>query len=227
MVNETPIDMVMKMKRSGASDQEINSDLTNRGFNQTQISEAMNQAQIKSGIEAPPPPPIRDQGDMQMSMLSEAPPPTGDYPTPEPMTGETMPPSMDQGYPQNQQYAGEPMSPEQYYDSRSTEESIEEIAEAIIDEKWQDVTSKIGDIGAWKEKVETEIESIKQEVMRIEERFDSMQRAIVGRIGEYDESIKNVGIEIKALEKVLQKIIEPLVDNVKELSKITAQLKKK
>lgn len=110
------------------------------------------------------------------------------------------------------------------YDSTDSDR-VHEVAEAIINEKWQELLSSVGNIAVWKEKVDTNILSIKQEIVRINERFDNLQNAVLGKVKEYDVDMKNVHTEMKALEKVFEKIIEPLTSNVKELNKITKELK--
>src|SRR3989338_7714475 len=47
------------------------------------------------------------------------------------------------------------------------------------------------------------------------------------KINEYNESVVSVSTEMKALEKVLERIINPLTTNIKELSRITEELKGK
>ncbi len=44
--------------------------------------------------------------------------------------------------------------------------------------------------------------------------------------GEYDQNILNVGTEIKVMEKVFQKVLPTLTENVNELSRITKGMKK-
>ena len=68
--------------------------------------------------------------------------------------------------------------------------------------------------------------SIKQELLRVEERFEQLQTAVLGRVKDYDEGIRGVHTEMKALEKVFEKILEPLTSNIKDLEKITEALKK-
>ena len=105
-------------------------------------------------------------------------------------------------------------------------EKLHEIAEAIIDERWNDFTKRIGNIAVWQEKTNMNISSIKQEVIRTQERFENLQKAVVGKVSEYDQGIRSIHTEMKALEKVFERILEPLVNNVKELNKITEELKK-
>ncbi|MDP4012686.1 MAG: hypothetical protein Q8R00_03730 [Candidatus Nanoarchaeia archaeon] len=109
---------------------------------------------------------------------------------------------------------------------RETEEFIQEIVESVISEKWEKVSEEIGDLSAWQDRVNTDLQSIKQEILRVESRLDNLQTAIVGRIGEYDSHIKSVGTEVKAIEDVLSKIMQPLSTNIKELSRLTEDLKK-
>lgn len=110
---------------------------------------------------------------------------------------------------------------------RANIETIEQIAESIVNEKWEDLMSSVGNIAIWKEKIQTDIRSIKQELIRVEERFENLQKAILGRVEEYHKTISTVGTEMKALEGVLERILQPLVSNIKELSRITEDLKKK
>ncbi len=49
---------------------------------------------------------------------------------------------------------------------------------------------------------------------------------MLGKVEDYRRSITDVNIEMKTLSKVLEKILQPLTENVKELSRITERLKK-
>jgi hypothetical protein len=104
---------------------------------------------------------------------------------------------------------------------------VQEIVESIVEEKWEDLISKFGDINLWKESVNNDLESIKQEILRTQERFNNLQNILIGKVTDYNKSVIELNSEMKALEQVMQKIIEPLTNNVKELSKITSDLKKK
>ena len=84
----------------------------------------------------------------------------------------------------------------------------------------------VGNLAVWKEKVNNDVVSIKQELIRLEERFEQLQNAVIGRVKDYDEGIRSVHTEMKALEKVFEKILEPLTSNIKELTRITQELKK-
>ena len=55
--------------------------------------------------------------------------------------------------------------------------------------------------------------------------LETLHKAIVSKIGEYDKNLLDVGTEIKAMEKVFQKVLPTLTENVSELSRITRQVK--
>ncbi len=105
-------------------------------------------------------------------------------------------------------------------------ERVHEIVEAIVNEKWNEVVGSLGNLAVWKEKVTNDTVAIKQELVRVEERFRDLQNAVLGRVKEYDEGIRSVHTEMKALEKVFEKILEPLTSNIKELTRITQELKR-
>jgi len=104
---------------------------------------------------------------------------------------------------------------------------IQQVAEEVVEEKWDDLMSKVGDIRLWKDKIDNDITSIKQEIIRTQNHFSSLQKAVLGKVSEYNENILNINTEMKALEKVFEKIIQPLTENIKELGKITNKLKTK
>ncbi len=211
--SEPPTELVLDLQGKGASNEQIIKQLQDQGYSYELIADALHQADTKTNIDL-------GHAEMQPSVLHEN------------NMGEAPAPSTrQQSSPQQEPSSSMPMiTPPQVnaYNqfSRDSHEEIEEIAEAIIDEKWQKVFEDIGDLASWKERVQREISSIKQEVLRQEGRYDHLQQAVIGKIHDYDKNIADVGTEMKALEKLLQNIIKPLTQNVRELTKITEKLKK-
>jgi len=105
-------------------------------------------------------------------------------------------------------------------------DAIEEIAESIVSEKWGDLIKGFGDLKLWKEKIDVDLSGVKQEIVRMQRRFEGLQNSVTGKVSEYGEGIMEINSEIKALERVLEKIINPLTTNIKELQKVTDRLKK-
>jgi uncharacterized coiled-coil DUF342 family protein len=104
---------------------------------------------------------------------------------------------------------------------------IEEIAEAIIDEKWEELIKNLNKISEWRDQTENKISRLEQQFSDLKDNFDKLHKAIIGKIGEYDNNIINVATEIKAMEKVFQKILPTFTENVNELSRITSITKER
>ena len=102
---------------------------------------------------------------------------------------------------------------------------IEEVAEAIIDEKWDELVKNINKIIEWKNRSEARLERMEQQIKDLKEEYDKLHQAVIGKIGEYDQNIINVGTEIKVMEKVFQKILPTFTENVNELNRLTKKMK--
>jgi hypothetical protein len=102
----------------------------------------------------------------------------------------------------------------------------EEMIEAIIDEKWNDLLADINKVIAWKDATEARITKMEQQLTDMRDNFDKLQAAVIGKVGEYDQHILEVGAEVKAMEKVFSKVLPVFTDNVAELSRIADKMKK-
>ncbi len=104
-------------------------------------------------------------------------------------------------------------------------EEIEEIAESIIEEKWQEIASEIRKIADWRDSVERRLAQLEAQSSALKDNFDKLHSALLEKIDEYDRHISEVGIDIKALEKVFQKILPTFTQNVNELSRVSQDLR--
>ena len=100
-------------------------------------------------------------------------------------------------------------------------DQIEEIAEAIIDEKWKEFEEDIKVIIDWKEKTEARINQFEQQITDLTNSLNSLHKSLLGKISEYDHNITDVGTEIRAMEKVFQKVLPSLTENVNKLERMT------
>lgn len=133
---------------------------------------------------------------------------------------------MDNPYPS---YPGQQMpqgQTDQPFYSNKDVEKVEEVAEAIIDEKWNELVKNINKIVEWKEKTESRMASMEQEFKDLKNDFDSLHKGILGKVGEYDQNIVNIGTEIKAMERVFQKVLPLFTENVNELSRISQDMRR-
>ncbi len=206
-LNEIPLEHVINLRNQGLSNNQIIQNLQREGYTIDKINNAINQANIKEGVVATP-------FQMQQNPGAPAGAPSG---APPPMMGGA-PPMMGGGMAP----MGMPTSlPE------TNEERLQEIAEAIIDEKWQHMAANIDRVIEWKEQAETRITQMEQQMKDLKDGFDRLHEGVLGKIGDYDRSMTNIGTEIKALEKVFQKILPGFMENVNELSRITNKMKTK
>lgn len=163
----------------------------------------------------------RPTNEMQVSALNQ----NGEIPVPAPEQ-ELGPEQQPIEY---QQAKAIPSSPYQQFATPQPQysyEDIQSLVEEVIDERWKEFLTTIGDITIWKAQMTDEQEAIKQEILRMQSRVDSLQAAVLGKVEEYGAGIKEVGLDMKALEKVFEKILEPLSSNIKELNRITEQMRK-
>ncbi len=223
MPKEVPTNEVLALQRSGRTTADITKALEAKGYSIQSINDAINQANIKSGVEGSIPEAPRAAADIESMQESVLEPPEAPYaPEPMPPTPEAAPePTYPQFQPVTMPQPARPAEPSISY------EDVQSLVEEVIDEKWKELIAKVGDIPSWKSEISNDTESIKQELLRVERRFEDLQTAIFGKVKEYGSSMRDLGTEMKAMEKVFEKILEPLTTNIKELERITGQLKGK
>ena len=197
-----PTDQVLAMRRQGLSNNQIIQTLQNSGYDSQLIFDALNQADIKGGVQEMPIDGSTRPDELQNPMQFPAADLAGG--------GSIAPPPMD-------------MQPQQM--DPGSMERIEEIAEAIIDEKWNDIVKSINKIIDWKDRTEARIIKMEQELSDVRREFDNLSKGVLGKIGEYDDNLTNIGTEIKAMENVFQKVLPRLTENVHTLDRIAGDLK--
>jgi DNA-binding transcriptional MerR regulator len=102
----------------------------------------------------------------------------------------------------------------------------EELIEAIIEEKWNDLVKDLDKVIEWKNSANNRIAAMEQKIEDMRREFDKLHSAIITKIDDYDKNIMTVGAEVKAMEKVFSKVLPVFAENVSELSRITHDLKK-
>jgi DNA-binding transcriptional MerR regulator len=110
---------------------------------------------------------------------------------------------------------------------REAPKGFEEIAESIVEEKWNEFSKELGKMNEWKETATSRLDKVDQSMVDMKSDLDNLHKAIVSKISEYDKNLLDVGTEIKAMEKVFQKVLPELTGSVAELSRITKTVKTK
>lgn len=191
----SPVEQVLMMKQQGYTNNQIVQTLQSQGYNTSQIFDAINQAGLSGSFEE-----------------AVEQPETG---MPEYGQGYQQQPYQEQSY-QSFQPPREIQTP-----ASIDEERIQEVAEAIIDEKWEELAKDIKRVIEWKEKSEDRIAKLEQQIIDIRLSIDSLSKSIMGKISSYDQNITEVGTEIKAMEKVFQKVLPNLTESVNKLDRMT------
>ena len=106
-------------------------------------------------------------------------------------------------------------------------ERIEEIAESMIDEKWDELIAEVKKIIEWKEKVEDKQRQLANDVQKMKEDFQVLHQGVLGKLEVYDGRMRDVGTDLKAVGKVFRDVIPEFVENVKELSSLKEEWKRK
>ncbi len=155
---------------------------------------------------------VYNQQDDDISQMDQAPPSPGG-----------MPPSSyaPSGYSEQQ------MTPPSAMDSGAIYERMEEIAESLIDEKWDQLIGEVKKIIEWKERVEEKQRLLINDVQKLKDDFKVLHQGVLGKLDDYDARMRDVGTELGAVGKVFKDVIPEFVENVKELSHMTGRMKKK
>lgn len=215
-----PVTQVITMRQQGLSNNQITQNLQTDGYELHEIFDAMTQADLKGGMDKLP----LEKGDNMQTLQPRGPP---DMPQPRQFPPQQHPQQSPppQGYPSQMPIGPPEGMPQAREENYSTREHIEEVAEAIIDEKWNELIKSVEKIIEWKERTDSRMTQMEQMMKDLKSDFDKLHGAVLEKVGEYDKNLTEVGTEIKAMEKVFQKIIPTMTENVNELSRISRDIK--
>lgn len=101
------------------------------------------------------------------------------------------------------------------------EQSTEEVVESIVEERWTELQSELQKFTDWKSTVQSRLDKLEQSFNDLRADVENLHKALVSKLGEYDKSLVDVGTEIKAMEKVFQKVLPELTSSVQTLSAMT------
>ena len=138
----------------------------------------------------------------------------GDMPPMPAPPGMGMPEQAHYAQQQSQQYSG-------------GEERLQEVAEAIISEKWDELLKEMQKVVGWKERMDGEVQSMKDALSSLKEEFNQLRQGILGKVTEADERMREVSSELKAVHNIFKDVLPTFTENVAELSRVTSKLSPK
>lgn len=196
------LDKVMQMQAQGMNDSEIIGSLQNEGVSAKEINDSLAQAKIKTAVTQPP------QEEYQAyAPQTQAAPQADQYQT----YTQTPQTYSEQGY-----------YPEQ---SSMSVDTVSEIVDRLLIEKLKDLNNKIKQVSDFKVKAEQDIIDIKDRLKRIESTIDSLQKSVIGKVGEFGQSTELIHKDLENLHGTVSKLMNPLVDNYNELKRMREQRK--
>jgi DNA-binding transcriptional MerR regulator len=210
----SPIDQVRVLRQRGMSNDQIIPELERQGYNSSQIFDALNKLSMSEDSFGQGPKFNMPQQNFPPSPQA-SPPQTSYSQNSYPQTPPT----------QQDPYAPPPFEEIQQQEAPIDKSDIEEVAEAIIDEKWQEIEEGLKVVIEWKEQTETKIEQIEQRIKEVANNLNNLQKSMLGKISDYDKNIMDVGTEMKAMEKIFQKILPGLTESVNKLDRIAKSSK--
>ena len=230
------LERVMQMKAEGLTESQIITALKQEGATPKDINEALSQSKIKSALNREPP--------MDESMENMKPSITEASQKPVQKDEEGYTDYSDQNYPQYdpnsvQQVQNQVQGPDGYYQTPGQDsgyypeyqqpqaptdiETINDIAEQIVEEKNAELKKQISSFKTFKDESKIDLEKINERLQKLENNYNELQMAIIRKIGEYGEDIKNISNEMRATQDSFSKVLNPLTDNIRELQRITTQ----
>lgn len=212
--SDVPVQAVLSLRSQGLSNEEIIDQLRDQGFNLQAIRDAMSQAEVKSAAVTP------KMNNNSMPRASQA---TKTAPKPFPSIEEPelppLPGEEEGGMPESSMFAEE-----EKIESGKIEE-IERVLEEIVNEKWKDVTDKFSRMEESRFKTEAEVKSLSKKVEELTTRLDKLNSILMGRVEEYHKTMQDVDVEVRALEKVMQKLVPSMAEQIKALKDVVVELK--
>ena len=207
------VNQVMQLRGQGMSDNQIVQAMQNQGVKSHQIFDALSQADLVTGTP-------NMGGQIQDQQMQQ----------PQQQFQQQAQPQFQQqsqNYPQDQQQDFQQINiQDDQQQGFSDVGKIEEVVEAVIDEKWAELMKEINKIIAWKEKIEANLDKMQQEVNDVKTQISEVRAGVMGKITDYDKNMTDVGSELKAMQKVFKDLLPELTENVGELSRIAGKMKK-
>jgi hypothetical protein len=183
--------------------------LREEGISPLEINDSLNQAKVKAAVSAQEEQSpqfsemdrsIMSQEDVSNSAQEEAPAQVESYSQPQ----------------YDQSYSGQ-----SYYQPAGLDtETISEIAEQIVIEKFEDFSRRVGDLVSFRLDINDKIKDIEERIKRLEASLDKVQQAVIGKIGEYGDNLSLIKRDMSSIHDTMSKLMNPLIDNFMEMKKL-------
>ncbi len=218
--SSVPVDKVLALKKQNLTNNQIVEALQREGYSITKIFDAMSQAEMAESSNVDVSQPLGEVANpVNPNIQTPNIPSFAEYQNQQPQSASVQP-----AYP-NQQAYQPAYAPA--FDENELNEKIEEVTEAIIEEKWKDFAETIEKIIEWKNAMQEKFDKFENELNFLKQEFDKIHTALIKKIDQYDKGMSNVGAQLKAMEMVFKDILPKFTENVNLLSDYAEKVKKK
>lgn len=217
------LDTLKEMQNQGMSNTEISDNLQRQGYNPTQINDALNQSQIRGQTMDNT---NQNQQENTNNLQTPAPQDFNQQNFNQQENYQSNDNTQNQDYSQQDYYTQTPQAytGDEYYQQPSFDtETITEIAEQVISERFREFNKKTGDIASFKNTIQDKVDDIDTRLKRIEGTIDKLQQAIIQKIGEFGEDTQIIKKDLESLHDTTSKLMNPLIDNYRELQKTNSK----
>lgn len=205
------LDQVMQMRNQGLSDQDIVSSLQEQGASPKVITDALNQANIKSAV---------GNGGYVGTGSDGIPSPGGqsyyDNPNPEQQSGAVddyytpspqQPPAQGGGYPSSQSFQEfYPQQEQGSYTPGPDTDTIIEVSQQVLNEGLKKIKQELENLSEFKTLYQAKTDGMYERLKRIEATIDRLQMSILDKVGSYGAGIENVKKEMEMMQDSFAKI---------------------
>ena len=220
----TILSQINEMKKNGASEQEIISNLQSQGIAPASITKALEQSNIKTAVE----------GENNLTGFEQTPPEQyGNYaPQTQDMSYNQQPmnPPAQEYYSQNQGYSDQNYGDQQQenYDNQETglmdTGTIIEVAEQVFEEKTKKITKQLDEFKEFSTLTGAKIINFEKRIEALEKIINNLQIKILEKVGSYGEGINSIKKEMNMMQDTFSKTL-PEILKKKVIKKKTVKKK--
>ena len=214
------LEQVRQMKKQGLPNQEIINKLQEQNISPKEITDALEQSQIKDAIE----------GETKIMEEQTYEPNPNEMYSNEPTTTQPSPQNYSPGTePIQNNYAGA----QEYYPQEETEanyagttntDTLIEISEQVFTEKIKKIEKEIDKFKEFSILTQTKLENVEGKLKRIESIIDNLQIKILEKISSYGNNLNSIKKEMTMMQDSFTKMIPEIAK--KQTSKIKITKKK-
>jgi hypothetical protein len=216
------LEQVTELKGKGMSEDAIIKELQQNGVSPKDISDALNQINIKNAVSG-------QQMESGLPQDTQAPSGQTYQPQTQDVSQQAYAPQtqsqpyqnqsyQDQSYVSQDQYSGyAPYTPTSYSPGTNTDTMIE-IAEQVLAEKTLEIVKQLERMNEFKTLSQAKIENMSTRLERIESTIDKLQAAILHEIGNYGDSLGSIKKEMSMMQNSFGKLVD---NKIKSSSKFT------